>query len=43
VPAAPIDRLSVTGLLVACTENTTIADEQAARTAIAEETANATD
>ena len=41
--AAPINRLSVTALLAACTENKIIADEQAARTAVAEETANATD
>jgi type II secretory pathway predicted ATPase ExeA len=38
-----INRLAVTALLAACTENKTIADEKAARTAIAEETANATD
>ena len=46
-PAAPINPLSVTALLAARTENKTIPDEQAARTAIAiaiaEETANATD
>jgi hypothetical protein len=41
--AAPINRLSVTALLAASTENKALADEQAARTAIAEETANATD
>jgi hypothetical protein len=39
----PINRLSVTALLAACTENKTIAGEQAARTAIAEEIASATD
>jgi len=38
-----VNRLAVTALLVACTENKTIADESAARTAVAEETANATD
>ena len=38
-----INRLAVTALLAACTENKAIADEKAARTAIAEETANATD
>jgi type II secretory pathway predicted ATPase ExeA len=38
-----INRLATTALLAACTENKTIADEQAARTAIAEETASATD
>jgi type II secretory pathway predicted ATPase ExeA len=38
-----INRLAVTALLAACTQNKTIADEQSARTAIAEETANATD
>jgi type II secretory pathway predicted ATPase ExeA len=38
-----INRLATTALLAACTENKTIADEKAARTAIAEETANATD
>jgi type II secretory pathway predicted ATPase ExeA len=38
-----INRLAVTALLAACTENKTIADEKAARTAIAEETASATD
>jgi hypothetical protein len=36
-------RLAVTALLAACTENKTIADEKSARTAIAEEAANATD
>ena len=41
--AAAINRLSVNALLAASTENTTIADEPASRTAIAEETANATD
>ncbi len=34
-----INRLAVTALLAACTENKAIADEKAARTAIAEETA----
>ena len=38
-----INRLATTALLAACTENKTIADEKSARTAIAEETANATD
>jgi type II secretory pathway predicted ATPase ExeA len=38
-----INRLAVTALLAACTQNKTIADEQAARTAIAEETTSATD
>jgi type II secretory pathway predicted ATPase ExeA len=38
-----INKLATTALLAACTENKTIADEKAARTAIAEETANATD
>jgi type II secretory pathway predicted ATPase ExeA len=38
-----INRLALTALLAACTENKTIADEKSARTAIAEETANATD
>ena len=38
-----INRLAVTALLAACTQNKTIADEQSARTAIAEETASATD
>ncbi|HEX6448584.1 MAG TPA: AAA family ATPase [Trebonia sp.] len=38
-----INRLATTALLAACTENKAIADEKAARTAIAEETANATD
>jgi type II secretory pathway predicted ATPase ExeA len=38
-----VNRLAVTALLAACTENKAIADEKAARTAIAEETANATD
>ena len=38
-----INRLATTALLAACTQNKTIADEKAARTAIAEETANATD
>jgi len=38
-----INRLATTALLAACTENKTIADEKAARTAIAEETASATD
>jgi type II secretory pathway predicted ATPase ExeA len=38
-----INRLATTALLAACTENKTIADEKAARTAIAEEAANATD
>jgi len=38
-----INRLAVTALLAACTQNKTIADESAARTAIAEETAAATD
>jgi len=38
-----INRLAVTALLAACTENKTIADEQSARTAIAEDTAAATD
>jgi type II secretory pathway predicted ATPase ExeA len=38
-----VNRLATTALLAACTENKTIADEKAARTAIAEETANATD
>ena len=38
-----INRLAVTALLAACTASKTIADETAARTAIAEETANATD
>jgi type II secretory pathway predicted ATPase ExeA len=42
IPRA-INRLAVTALLAACTQNKTIADEQSARTAIAEETANATD
>jgi type II secretory pathway predicted ATPase ExeA len=42
IPRA-INRLAVTALLAACTQNKTIADEQATRTAIAEETANATD
>jgi len=39
----PINRLALTPLLAACTENKTIAGEKAARTAIAEETASATD
>ncbi|HEX6523229.1 MAG TPA: AAA family ATPase [Streptosporangiaceae bacterium] len=38
-----INRLATTALLAACTENKTIADEQSARTAIAEDTAAATD
>jgi type II secretory pathway predicted ATPase ExeA len=38
-----INRLAVTALLAACTDGKTIADEQAARTAIAEDTAAATD
>ncbi len=38
-----VNRLAVTALLAACTENKTIADEQSARTAIAEDTAAATD
>ncbi|HET9969486.1 MAG TPA: hypothetical protein VFQ68_14720 [Streptosporangiaceae bacterium] len=38
-----INRLAVTALLAACTENKTIAGEPAARTAIAEDTAAATD
>jgi type II secretory pathway predicted ATPase ExeA len=38
-----INRLAVTALLAACTENKTIADEKSARTAIAEDTAAATD
>ncbi len=38
-----VNRLALTALLAACTETKTIADEKAARTAIAEETANATD
>jgi type II secretory pathway predicted ATPase ExeA len=38
-----INRLATTALLAACTQNKTIADESAARTAIAEETAAATD
>ena len=38
-----VNRLAVTALLAACTQNKAIADEKAARTAIAEETANATD
>ena len=38
-----VNRLALTALLAACTENKAIADEKAARTAIAEETANATD
>jgi type II secretory pathway predicted ATPase ExeA len=38
-----INRLAVTALLAACTQNKTIADEQSARTAIAEDTAAATD
>ena len=38
-----INRLATTALLAACTDGKTIADEQAARTAIAEETAAATD
>jgi hypothetical protein len=38
-----INRLAATALLAACTENKAIADEQVAGTAIAEETANATD
>jgi hypothetical protein len=37
------DRLATTALLAACTDGKTIADEQAARTAVAEETAAATD
>jgi hypothetical protein len=41
--AALNNQLSVTALLGACTENKTSTDEQAARTAIAEETVNATD
>jgi type II secretory pathway predicted ATPase ExeA len=38
-----INRLAVTALLAACTDGKTIADEQSARTAIAEDTTAATD
>ena len=38
-----INRLATTALLAACTDGKTIADEQSARTAIAEDTAAATD
>ena len=38
-----VNRLATTALLAACTENKTIADEKAARTAITEEAAAATD
>jgi type II secretory pathway predicted ATPase ExeA len=38
-----INRLAVTALLAACTDGKAIADEQSARTAIAEDTAAATD
>ena len=41
--ARAINRLATAALLAACTAGKTIADEQSARTAIAEDTAAATD